>query len=140
MTIPLPGTLAVELRPHSPTQWIATYYPMVTTPAGRWAEVTWTLHQRLMPTTSGPAEPPRWLETRSPDPHHSCYAGHRGWAVQLAAGHAAALAAYDAEATEESLSPEEGQRIRDVTVVVPAGQLSEWVLDDLEGETSDVCG
>ncbi|MEX5235846.1 hypothetical protein [Kocuria arenosa] len=139
MTISTPGALAVELHPHSPTDWIATYYPMVATPAGRWADVTRTLHQHLMTTTAHLLEPARWLEAASPDPAHPCYAGHRGWAAQLAVGYAAALAVYDAEPSEP-LSLLEAQQLRAGTVVVPAGQLSEWVLDDLEEEASDITG
>ncbi len=134
------GALAVELHPASPTQWVATYYPMVATPAGRWAEVTWDLHQHLMPTASTPREPARWLEARSPDPDHPCYAAHQGWAAELAVGYATALAVHDTETAEEPLSVQEAQLLREGTFLVPAGQLSEWVLDDLEGETSDVCG
>ena len=140
MTISASGALAVELHPVTPTQWVATYYPMVATPAGRWAEVTWDLHQHLMPATSVPREPARWLEACSPNPDHPCYAGHQVWATQLAAGYAVAQAVHDTEATEEPLSVQEAQLLREGTFVVPAGQLSEWVLDDLEGETSDVCG
>ena len=140
MTSSATGALAVELRPVSPTQWVATYYPMVETPAGRWAEVTWELHQHLMPDMTAPREPARWLDTRSPDPDHPCYAGHQGWAAPLAAGYATALAVHDTEATEVLLSAQETQLLGVDTFVVPAGQLSEWVLDDLEGETSDVCG
>lgn len=140
MTISATGGLAVELRPVSPTELIATYYPMVETPAGRWAEVTWELHQHLMPTMTTPLEPARWLEACSPDPDHPCYAGHQGWATQLAAGYAIARAVHDTEATEGPLSAQETQLLREGTFVVPAGQLSEWVLDDLVGETSDVRG
>ena len=140
MTISATGALAIELRPASPTQWVATYYPMVETPAGRWAEVTWELHQHLMPAMTTPLEPARWLDARNPDPAHPCYAGHQGWAAQLAAGYATALAVRDTEATEAPLSAQETQLLGVDTFVVPAGQLSEWVLDDLEGETSEVCG
>ena len=143
MTISATGALAIELRPASPTQWVAIYYPMVETPAGRWAEVTWELHQHLMPAMTTPLEPARWLDARSPDPAHPCYAGHQAWAAQLAAGYATALAVRDTEATEATeapLSAQETQLLGVDTFVVPAGQLSEWVLDDLEGETSDACG
>ncbi|MEX5258431.1 hypothetical protein [Kocuria arenosa] len=136
MTPSAPRTLAVELRPHCSTHWAATYYPMVATPAGRWADVTWALHQHLLPNTDHPREPARWLETRSPDSDHPCYAGHRGWATQLAAGYTAALAAYDAEPSEEPLWLEAARQLHDATIVVPAGQLSEWVLDDLQEATS----
>lgn len=108
------------------------------TPAGRWAEVTWPLHRLWIPLASDPLETAQWLEVRSADPEHPCYARHRTWATRLAAGYTAALAAYDAETTEKPLSLHEALQRRDVTVVVPAGQLSEWVLDDLEDETSDV--
>ncbi len=131
------GALAVELHPHSPVRWIATYYPMNETPAGRWAEVTWPLHQVLVPLPLDPAETARWLEVRSADPGHPCYARHRAWAHHLAAGYTAALAAFDADATDGPRSLHEALRRTDVTTVVPAGQLSEWVLDDLEDETSD---
>jgi hypothetical protein len=140
MNVSAAKALAVELHPSSSTHWVATYYPMVTTPAGRWADVTWVLHQHLMPTTCDFLEPARWLEARSPEPDHPCYAGHRAWAAQLAAGYATALAAYEAEAAQQPLSLQEAQRLHDATVVVPAGQLSEWVLDDLEEEITDVHG
>ncbi|MEX5297382.1 hypothetical protein RCG67_01220 [Kocuria sp. CPCC 205292] len=130
------GALAVELHPHSPTRWIATYYPMNETPAGRWAEVTWPLHQVLVPLPVDPAETARWLEVRSADPDHPCYARHRAWAHHLAAGYTAARAAFDADAADGPRSLHEALRRTDVTTVVPAGQLSEWVLDDLEDETS----
>lgn len=132
------GALALELQPHSPTQWIATYYPMVATPAGRWADVTWVLHQCLLPLTADPLEPTRWLEARSPHPGHPCYAGHRVWATELAAGYTAALAVHDAEAAEQSLSFQQAQQLQARAVVVPAGQLSEWVLNDLMDETAGV--
>lgn len=134
------GALAVELRPHSPTHWIATYYPMVDTPAGRWADVTWELHQRPIPTSEGAPESVRWLDLRSPDPGHRGYTAHRAWASELAAGYAVALAIYEAEDIEEPLSPQQAQQLRADTVLIPAGQLSEWVLDDLQDETSDVRG
>lgn len=138
MHSPALRALAVEMHPHSATQWIATYYPMVGTPAGRWAEVTWALHQCLLPATPALPEPARWLEVRSADPGDSCYAGHQAWSEVLAAGYLAALAAYDAEDTEEPLPIEDAQQLRESTIVVPAGQLSEWVLDDLQDETSAI--
>jgi hypothetical protein len=131
-----PRALAVELHPSTPTHRIATYNPMVTTPAGRWADVTWILHQCRMPTTEEPLAPARWLEVSSPDPNHPCYAHHRAWDEALAAGYTAALTAHDAETVEEPLSPEKIQQLRDAATVVPAGQLSEWVLDDLQDEPS----
>lgn len=140
MILSASGALAVELHPTSPTRWIATYYPMVATPAGRWAEVTWELHQRLMPSVSDLPEPARWLQACSPDPDHPCYAGHRVWATQLAAGYAIARAVHDTEATEGPLSPREAQLLREGTFVVPAAQLSEWVLDDLQDEASEIRG
>ncbi len=140
MTPSASGALAVELRPHSPTHWIVTYYPMVDTPAGRWADVTWELHQYLMPTICVPPQSVRWLDLRSPDPDHPGYASHRPWAAELAVGYAAALAVYHAEAIEEPLPPYEAQQLRAGTVVVPTGQLSEWVLDDLQEDTSDLHG
>ncbi|MCM3689382.1 hypothetical protein [Kocuria rosea] len=135
-----PTAVAVELHPHSRTHWAATYYPMVVTPAGRWADVTWTLHQCLMPTTHPPGKPARWLDLRSPDPAHPGYATHQAWRAALATGYTAALAVYHAEATQEPLLLHEAQQLRAGTVVVPAGQLSEWVLDDLQEESSDVHG
>jgi hypothetical protein len=126
------GALAVELHPHSPTHWIATYYPLVDTPAGRWADVTWTLHQHLIPTPEEAHASARWLDLRSLDPDHPGYAAHQAWATQLAA--------HRAEAPEEPLSHDEVQQLRAGTVVVPAGQLSEWVLDDLEVGTSRLHG
>ncbi|MEX5257866.1 hypothetical protein [Kocuria arenosa] len=142
MTPSAAEALAVELRPHSPTDWVATYYPMVTTPAGRWADVTWVLHQHLIPFPADPLEPARWLEARSPDADHPCYAAHRGWAPELAAGYATALAAYAAEAaaTDEPLWLQQAQHHRAGTIVIPAGQLAEWVLDDLQDETSPLHG
>ena len=140
MTISASGALAVELHPVSPIRWVATYYPMVATAAGRWAEVTWDLHQHQMPAVTTPLEPARWLEACSPDADHPCYAGHRGWAAQLAAGYAAALAVHDTETAEGPFSAQDAQLLREDTFLVPAGQLSEWVVDDLMGETSDVCG
>ncbi|MGQ1795795.1 hypothetical protein ACT4S5_01450 [Kocuria oceani] len=136
MNTPTSRALAVELHPHSPAGWMATYYPMVETPAGRWAEVTWTLHQRLLPDPADVPGPARWLEVRSGDPTHPCYAQHRAWAGALAAGYAAALAAHDAEDLEQPLSAQDAERLREGTIVVPAGQLSEWVLDDLQEETT----
>ncbi|MCM3687096.1 hypothetical protein [Kocuria rosea] len=140
MTTPDPGALAVELRPHGPTHWIATYYPLVDTPAGRWADVTWTLHQHLIPTPKEAPASARWLDLRSPDPGHPGYAAHQVWATQLAAGYATALAVHRAEVPEEPLSHDEAQQLRAGTVVVPAGQLSEWVLDDLEVGTPGLYG
>lgn len=138
MTSSASGALAVELHPSAPSYWIATYYPMVATPAGRWADVTWALHQALLPTTDHARDRARWLEVRSSDLDHPCHVGHQGWATELAADYIAALAVYHAAATEEPLTPQETQQMRAGTVVVPAGQLAEWVLDDLEEETSDV--
>jgi hypothetical protein len=135
MTSSAPRALAVELHPASPTHWAATYYPMVATPAGRWADVTWVLHQHLLPTTSGPLAPARWLESSSPDPGHPCYGRHRGWGQALAAGYTAALAAHDAETIEDPLSGDQVQQLREATTVVPAGQLAEWVLHDLQEDT-----
>ena len=86
------GALAIELQPHSPTQWIATYYPMVDTPAGRWADVTWVLHQRLIAVTADSPQPARWLDARSADSGHCCYTSHQAWREPLAVGYAAALA------------------------------------------------
>src|SRR3712207_2487831 len=140
MTISGSAALAVELRPHSPPYWIAPSYPRGVTPAGRWADVTWTLHQCLVPVPDDVRQPARWLDLRSPDPDHPGYAGHRPWAAQLAAGYTAARAVHDAETTEDSLPPVEAQRLRAGTVVVPAGQLAEWVLDDLEDETTQIHG
>jgi hypothetical protein len=93
-----------------------------------------------MRATSVPREPARWLEACSPNPDHPCYAGHQVWAAQLAAGYTVALAVHDTGATEEPLSPQEAQLLGEGTFVVLTGQLSEWVLDHLEGETSDVRG
>ena len=125
MTTSTPGALAVELHPRSPTHW---------------ADVTWTLHQRQLLTAPDPLESARWLEACSPDPDHPCYAGHQEWATELAAGYAAARAVHDTEVIEEPLSDQETQLLREDTLVVPAGQLSEWVLDDLKDETSSIGG
>lgn len=129
------GALAVELYPHSPTHWVATYYPMVTTPAGRWADVTWVLHQALMPLTPHPAAAARWLEASSSDPTHSCYDRYPAWGEALAAGYATAHLVHATEAadpTGKTLTPEEARLLRAATTVVPAGQLAEWLLDDLQ--------
>jgi len=133
-------TLAVELHTHSPAHWIATYYPMVRTPAGRWADITWVLHRCLVPAASDPGEPARWLAARSCDPHHPCYAAHQAGATSLAAGYTAALDALDVETAEEPLPLPGPERLGGATVVVPVGRLSEWVLDDLEDEASDIHG
>lgn len=140
MTISASGALAVELHRHSPTHWVATYYPMVQTPAGRWADVTWVLHRSLIPATFDRSELTRWLEVRSSDPAHPCYTGHPAWASPLANGYTAALATYEAEAVEETLSAHDVEQLQSATVVVPPEQLSEWVLDDLEGEPSPARG
>lgn len=136
MNTSVTGTLAIELQLHSSTQWVATYYPMVETPAGRWAEVTWPLHQCLTPITAESGEPARWLEARSSDPYHPCYANHRAWSQSLAAGYATALAVYDSETVEEPLSHQGAQQLQHGTIVIPVGQLPEWMLDDLRNETS----
>ncbi|GAA1751607.1 hypothetical protein [Kocuria aegyptia] len=141
MTFSASGALAVELHRHSSSHWIATYYPMVLTPVGRWADVTWVLHRCLIPpTTVDRPEPARWLEARSADPGHFCYANHQVWREALADGYVTARAALDIEDIEEPLSVRDGQRLREHTVVVPAGQLSEWMLDDLQDEASDLPG
>lgn len=129
------GTLAVELYPHSPTHWVATYYPMVTTPAGRWADVTWVLHQCLMPLARYPLTSTRWLELGSSDPAHPGYDRHPLWSAALAAGYATARVVHTTETantTGATLSPEETRQLRAATTVVPAAQLTEWLLDDLQ--------
>lgn len=140
MNLSTPRALAVELRPYSRTHWVAIYYPMVDTPAGRWADVTWPLHQHLIRSTEEALECARWLDLRSPDPDHSGYAGHRERARELAAGYTAALSIYHAEAVEEPLSLQQAQQLREATVVVPAGGLAEWVLDDLQEEPAGFHG
>lgn len=106
----------------------------------RRSDLTWTLHRCLMPTSEESLEPARWLEARSSDPEHPCCAGYRAWTTQPAAGFSAALATYNAEANEDPLSLQATQKRRDATVVIPAGQLSEWVLNDLKEEPSEVQG
>lgn len=126
---------AVELSPHSPTHWVATFYPLVHTPAGHWADVTWVLHQCLLPPAPYPLASARWLQACSPDPGHSCYDHHRDWAGALAAGYATARVVHaigTASATESELSPQEVRQLRQATVVVPPGQLAEWLLHDLQ--------
>jgi hypothetical protein len=141
MTASDAGALAVELQPRSTAHWIATYYPMRQTPAGRWADVTWTLHQRLLPSGEQPSGTTRWLEVRSPDPGHHCYAGHRGWAGQLAAGYTAARAVYDTEVTPQPhLSTAQARQSVAGAIVIPAEQLCEWQLDDLQDDTSEAHG
>ncbi|KUG51727.1 hypothetical protein AVL61_15925 [Kocuria rosea subsp. polaris] len=41
---------------------------------------------------------------------------------------------------EEPLPLEDAQRLRENTAVIPAGQLSEWVLDNVKNETSQISG
>lgn len=139
MTSFVSGALAVELRPHWPAHRVATYYPMAVTPAGRWADVTWVLHRRRIPTPTSVA-PPRvqWLDLRCPDPGHPGYADHRVWKEVLAEGYAAAMAAYHALATEVSVPTQQAQQSRAGTVVVPVGELSEWVLEDHDEVTLHV--
>ena len=129
------GTLAVELYPHSPTHWVATFYPLVHAPAGHWADVTWVLHQCLLPPAPYPLTSARWLEALSPDPQHSCYDPHSAWGAALAAGYATARMVHaigTASATEVELSPQEARQLREATVVVPPEQLAEWLLHDLQ--------
>ena len=114
---------------------------MVETPAGRWADVTWTLHQRLLPSGEQPPGTVRWLEVRSPDPGHPCYVGHRGWAGELAAGYTAARAVFEADVTPEPPFPAPlTQQPVAGAIVVPAEQLCEWLLDDLQDDASEAHG
>lgn len=139
MALSASGALAVELRPHSPTHWTAAYYPMVHTPAGRWADVTWLLHQHPLPPP--PDDLPgstQWIEMRSPFLECHRHTHHRAWSPALAVGYRAALAVHGAEDLEVPLPDEHAQRLRETTIVVPAGQLAEWVLDDLQDETSHI--
>lgn len=128
------GAFAVELHRHSPTHWVATFYPLASTPAGCWADVTSVLHRALMPVAHRPMASTRWLEATSPDPAHPCYDRHRYWGAALAAGYAAARLAH-ATTTHHSAntarSPNEARQLLAATTVVPAGQLTEWLLDDL---------
>lgn len=127
--------IAVELSPHSPTHWVATFYPLVSTPAGRWADVTWVLHQCLLPPAPYPLTSARWLEVCSDDPSHPCYADHRAWDGALAAGYATARVVHTigtAGGAGVELSPQEARQLRQATVVVPPEQLTEWLLDDLQ--------
>lgn len=140
MTISASGAMAVELHPYSPAHWVATYYPMIQTPAGRWADVTWVLHRSLIPATLDQSEPARWLEVRSSDPAHPCYTDHPALATPLAIGYTAALATYEAEAAKEPLSIHDVEQPKSATVVVPPEQLSEWVLDDFEDDPSPARG
>lgn len=59
-------------------------------------------------------------------------------ATSLAAGYTAALAALDTETTKEPLPLQDPHSHGGDTVVVPVGQISEWVLDDIQDETSDI--
>ena len=130
-----PKVLAVELSPHSPTHWVATFYPMVSTPAGRWADVTWVLHQCLLPPAPYPLASARWLEACSADPHHPWYNHCPAWGAALATGYATARLVHIVGTAGDAgvrLSPEEARQVQEATVVVPPGQLAEWLLDDLQ--------
>ena len=134
MDVRAPGALAVELHPHSPTHWVATFYPLARTPAGHWADVTRVLHQCLMPLARRSLSSARWLAVGGPDPGHAGWDDHPAWSAALAAGYATARLVHAAEtdgAAGVTLSPEEARRLRAATAVVPAGQLAEWLLDDL---------
>lgn len=129
------GVLAVELHPHSPTHWVATFYPLAGTSSGHWADVTTALHQALMPPAHRPLTAARWLELGSPNPGHASYDDYPAWRAALAAGYATACRTRSLEttrATGGTLTPEETRQLRTTTVVVPAGQLSEWLLEDLQ--------
>lgn len=129
------GALAVELHPHSPTHWVATFYPLVDTAAGCWADVTTALHQCVMPLAHHPLSSARWLELGSPDPRHASYDDYPTWGAALATGYTTACLARSMQITRAAggaLTPEEARGLRAATVVVPAGQLSEWLLEDLQ--------
>lgn len=130
MNTSLSGLLAIEVRPHTSGEWVATYYPVVGTAHGRMAEITLELHQHTLPAGPGTRARTTWLEADSPDPAGACYAAHPGWAARLAAGYAAALAVYDTETIDAPSSLEDPGRLRRATALVAPGQLPEWVLTE----------
>ncbi|MFE7632239.1 hypothetical protein [Kocuria sp. NPDC057446] len=94
----------------------------------------------MIPATLDRPQPTRWLEVRSPDPAHPGYTGHPAWASPLAIGYTAALATHEAETVNEPLPVHDVEQLKSATVVVPREQLSEWVLDGLEGQPSPARG
>lgn len=135
MTTPTPLLFAVELHPHTPTEWTATYYPLDTTTTGSSVDITTVLHRHRLPAPppNGASVPnhasARWLEARVADPDAPCYADYPRWRTALAAGYTASLSAHHAESTAPPLQhhahhPSPG------TILIPAGQLSEWIIRD----------
>ncbi|WP_222129295.1 hypothetical protein [Kocuria rosea] len=121
--------LAVVLHPHTDTEWIATYYPLAQTTAGRKAEITHELHHHLLPAPPPNHGPARWLEAHTADPEDTCYADFPGWRTQLAAGYALSLTRYHPESIDEAGSDDAAEP-RDGMVVIPVAQLSEWILTE----------
>jgi hypothetical protein len=122
MNTALSGILAIELRPHSPAAWIATYYPVLDTAAGRVVDINLVLHEQLLPTEHELEGPATWLEADSPRASAPCYADHRTWAAQLAAGYDRALDVYDNETVDEQSSIENPEAVRAATVLVDSAQ------------------
>ena len=123
--------LAIEITPSTPTQWSAHYYPTVETPAGRRVEITTPLHRQSLPTAQCLEGPTRWLEVTTDDPGADCYTGYPVWGPHLAAGYAAALTVLAAEAIACPPVIEDTEAMHEATVLVTPGQLSEWLLTDL---------
>lgn len=133
MNTALSGVLAIELRPHSPGAWLATYYPVVATAAGRTVDINLVLHEQLLPTDLAVEGPAAWLEADNPDPAAPCYTGHGAWASQLAAGYDRALAFYDTETVDEQSSIEDPEAVRAATVLVDPAQLAQpWDAEGLD--------
>lgn len=127
MNTALSGMLAIELRPHSPGEWLATYYPVADTAAGRVADINLVLHEHPLPTARPLEGAATWLEADSPDPDAPCYASHEAWAPQLAAGYAEALAVYDTETVDAPSSLEDPDAVRAATVLVDPAQFQHGV-------------
>ena len=75
---------------------------------------------------------------RSGNPGHPCYVEHRDHAEWLAASYLHARRVHEAEVREQPGPPERVGQPDVGAVVVPAGQLSEWVLEDLLDDAADL--
>lgn len=129
MTAPAPDLFAVELRPHTPAEWIATYYPLIKTTAGSRVDITTVLHQHRLPGPPPNHETARWLEARAADPDAPCYAGYPTWKTELAAGYAASVTAYHTENTQPPSRHLTSRAALGTAVILP-GQLPEWLIND----------
>lgn len=124
--------LAIEITPSAPTQWSANYYSAADTPSGRRVEITTVLHRQLLSPSAHLEGPTRWLMAATDDPADRCYSGYPRWGTELAAGYAAALAVHEAEAIACPRNFDSGKALRQATTAVVPGQLSEWLLTDLD--------